>query len=183
MGRLEDEREREGTLEIFDALYFLSRAEEPAQAVEALARVREALERHPEHPAAARLGVLLGYRPTKAPTTLEDLVADLPLSGEDRDPLERLARHLKDVKEVRHLLEQRIEELIFRLERMDFTIRILAGTCVILALVALLGWAGALGWFHIPAPEEPTWPPGQTPEEGDGKSTGGKDRPGPAPKP
>ena len=126
--------------------------------------IRDALARFPAHPAHTGVAGSFGLSVQTKTASLEDLLATLPGTSLDPDPVARMRRYLHEQAEIRHLLERRVEELLYRMDRTAFLTNVLAGACVALGFVAILGWMGAFGVFEVLGPETPTLQPPGTPQ-------------------
>ncbi len=149
---LELHREHPHTMPLHDALYGLlvQLREEPwGEAVErAMTQLAQAGEL--EHPMRAQLAALLGERPAPPPQrSLEAILAAEPGVPLRDDPLEALDLHLRQRRELVHLLEQRQEELVRNLQRKHRMLDISVGAATLLFLLGGLGWAIALDWFSV----------------------------------
>ncbi len=148
---LEVHREHPHTIALHDVLYELERQlrEEPwgegcQVAMGELVRVSSL-----EHPLRARLLELTGQEPPPPQRSLVAVLAAEPGVPVREDPLESLELHLRQRREMVHLLEERQEELVHNLQRTAKLLDLAAGLAALLFLFAGLGWAIALDWFSV----------------------------------
>jgi hypothetical protein len=107
-----------------------------------------------EHPLRTRLLALTGQAPSAPQRSLEAILASEPGMPLREDPLEALEQHLRQRRELVHLLEQRQEELVRNLQRSSRHLELAAGAATLLFILAGLGWAMAFDWFSVV--DEPT---------------------------
>jgi hypothetical protein len=125
-----------------------------------------------EHPLRVSVRALLGQREEPPARSLETILAaerDVPLRD---DPLEALEQHLRQRRELIHLLEQRQQELIRNLQRCSRHLDLAVGAAVLLFLLGGLGWAMALDWLSVA--DEPTVEERQGDEPDEGRAPAGR---------
>lgn len=148
---------------IHDPLYELLSEREQGH-VEALQR---ALLRHRHHPAVPQIRRLLGPAFTLPPRELEDVLTDHGAWTHD-DPVAEVEHRLRSAAQVRAVLEERLAHQLDETDRQARTANALALVGALLTILALAGWAGALGlwtidWFEPPAPPADVAGPEVTP--------------------
>ncbi len=168
VGRLEDHRDHPGTLEIHDAAYSLLcmlQDGADAHALDGAARaLADAADRWEDHPLqSAFLGLVMDL-PAPPRRTLEGLLASIPGLPIREDPLEALELHIRERRQVQQLLEDRIEELLARLGRVNRKLNLAAGVSVIIFALGVLGWLVAFGWLEMPDDTPPEVPEQEEPE-------------------
>ncbi len=153
---LEEHRDHARTIALHDALYGLRVAQSGASDPRALEEAMASLERMvgQEHPLRPRLQALLGLEHRAPQRSLEAILADQPGVPLRDDPLEALELHLRQRRELMHLLEQRQEELVRALQRSARRTELVAGLAVLLFILGGLGWAVAFDWLSTT--DEPT---------------------------
>ncbi len=153
LDRMEAWRGHPGTLPLHDAAWALLTAlREGSPTHDARRALAEALAAWPAHPAAPLLGSSAGRGdvPRARPRSVEDVVAGIRGLPALPDPAEALERHLHDLSEHRRLLERRVDDLTLRLGQARRGLDLAVGVLVVVALLALVGWGAALGWFAMP---------------------------------
>jgi len=151
LDRMEAWRDEPGTIPLHDAAWALLtawREDRPAGAPgRALA---EALAAWPDHPAAPLLRPFAPDAPAPHRRDLQEVVAGIRGLPAVPDLGAALERHLADLAEQRRLLEQRGDALAWRLGRIQHGLDLAVGALVLVAILALVGWAAALGWITVP---------------------------------
>lgn len=151
-----------GSLALHDAVYALG--EDPA----AWGRLEAACARHPRHPALAALRELLGLTGEAPRPPLAEVLATHGPLPEDGDLVGEVARRLGRAAEVRGVLEARIAQLEGETAAARRLANGVAFVGAVVAVLALLGWAAALGlweldWIEPPAPPPPGEAAGEAP--------------------
>ncbi len=147
-----------GTFELHDAIYelLLFTREENSQGVQAkMAELERLLSDFSHHPSAPEIGKLLPGHAVRAGPDLKDVVESIPDLPLREDPAEALALYLEQQDGIRDLLESRIQDLLFRLDRLNTVNSILTASVVVLFFVALMGWFAALDVMHVPVSSSP----------------------------
>jgi hypothetical protein len=148
---LELHREHPHTLALHDALYGMIvalREGAVGPGVElALADLQRAAGL--EHPLRGRLLGHLGQASPEPQRSLQAILAAEPGVPLREDPLEALEDHLRQRRELVHLLEQRQDELVRNLERGRRHLELAVGAATLLFILAGLGWAVAFDWFSV----------------------------------
>jgi hypothetical protein len=144
-------REHPHTIALHDVLYgalVSLREGEPADDIgaipDALARVAGL-----EHPLRSQLRELTGQREVAPDRSLDAILAAEPSVPLRDDPLEALELHLRQRRELVHLLEQRQEELVRNLQRTSRMLDLSVGAAAVLFILAGIGWAVAFDWFSV----------------------------------
>lgn len=137
---------------IHDPMYELLQDPDPAHA----RALHQALRRLRDHPAAARIRQALGPDYALPPRTLEDVLSEQG-AWTHADPVYEVEHRLRSAARVRTVLEERLARQLDDNDRMARTANALAMVGALLAIFALVGWAGALGlwtidWFEPPEP-------------------------------
>ena len=132
---------------LHDPLYLLMSDPQEEDHMRSLAA---ALLRYRNHPAHGQLVGLLGEDLQLELPTLETILRmDAPmLTG--ADPIVEVQNRLRRGREVRHILENRIQDLERHAQQMSFTANAMAMVGAILAIFAMIGWSSAFGWWEIP---------------------------------
>ena len=99
------------------------------------------------------------------------LVEDGPIPA-DVDPVREVKRRFDRARDVRRILEERIEGLEAVHDRMVTTTNAMTSLAAIMAVFALLGWLAALGVWEIPWLDPQRIEPPEEPEEGAAEGEG-----------
>lgn len=140
-----------GTLPIFDAL-----------SVEDVPTVAALLAQHPRHPLRAELVAWLDRRgqALPPPPTADDICREYGIDD--------LAEHLDSVGQRLRVTERSLAATLERAERAESVANAYAAVLVVVAAVALLGWAAALDYLSLfeapPLPERPAPVPAPAPK-------------------
>ncbi len=137
---------------LHDPLYAWLSDRSPAH----LAQWARAAARHPEHPAVEAMLFCLGMQPRAASLDLRQILAAAGPSTHD-DPLVEVQARLRAAAEQRRFFEEQLQRRQAELDRLARGVDALSLVGALLAILALLGWLGALDvwtidWIDPPVP-------------------------------
>jgi len=159
LDRMEAWRDEPGTIPLHDAAWTLLTAWREDRPDGTAGRdLAEVLAAWPDHPAAQLLRPFApaADAPASRPRGLEEVVAGIRGLPAVPDLGAALERHLSDLAEQRRHLARRGDELAWHLGRARHGLDLAVGALVVVAILALVGWAAALGWITVP--ETPALP-------------------------
>ena len=145
---------------LHDPLYELLKGGPP----DGLLAFRAALLRHGDHPAAPALRRLLEADLGLERDSLEQVLSRFGPWRHD-DPVVEVAERLQRAQELRLAMEQQATAQAEQIARQSRTVDALSMVGALMAVLAIVGWLGAMDVWTIDWQSPPTPPPEGTPQE------------------